>query len=200
MERLYMKIERQVVINKNIIISFVLAIFAYLIDETLGNIALLITVGLLIIYRDPSRTIKREDTEILSICDGRVDTIDNHDNKIDIYFKVDMCNTHILRAPIDGKINIINQVHGLNLNPNSYKASILNSSIDLELANLKINFLSGLCNNTIDIASGDVVKGDKIGMFLDGVIKITLDKNDIKLNINIGNKVKAGQTVIAFKK
>jgi len=187
-------------INKNIIISFIVAIIAYFIDETLGNLALIVTVGLLFIYRDPSRAIKREESEILSICDGRVDAIDTKENNIDIYFSVNMCNTHTLRSPIDGNIKVTNQVHGLNLNPNSYKASKLNSSLDINIDSLNINFLSGLCNNSLEITTGKVVKGDTIGTFLDGIIKMTLNKNDIKLNINIGDKVKAGQTVIAFKK
>lgn len=188
---------------KPIIISFIIALFSYiLISETLGNIVLIITLVIAYVFRNPERDIMRNDSEILSITDGRVDTIDIKDNTTDIYIDVSILDTHVLRAPFDGNMEVINAKHGLNLNPNSFKATLFNESLDLQFDDLKVNLLSGLCNTKPEIHSAsNLSKGDNIGTFINGVIKITFTNNEkIKLNIEIGDKVKAGQTIIAFKK
>ena len=188
---------------KSIILTFLISIvFSLFISDFLGNLGFLFTLMLLFIYKNPERDTKRDDSEILSIADGRIDTIDFHDKKTDIYINVSICNTHILRAPSDGSFKITKQINGLNLNPNSYKAQNLNSSVTLKFNKFKINLLSGICGSKIYIDNCEhKIKGDRIGLFLNGIIKITLKNTDnIKLNVKIGDKVRAGETVIAFIK
>ncbi|MBT3280729.1 MAG: hypothetical protein HOF69_06890 [Campylobacteraceae bacterium] len=185
---------------KPIVISFILAVLtSSFISDTLGNLLLVVTLFIMFIFRNTKREIKRDGTEILSIIDGTVDAIDKSIETTKVYINVSILDSHILRAPIDAQMISQNHINGLNLNPNSFKATKLNESLDLNFDNINVNLLSGICNNKLDIHSSNVVKGDEIGLFLNGVVTLTFKNKDIKLNINLGDKVKAGQTVIAFK-
>lgn len=206
-----MKVRRKMLNNsfilnsgfKPIIISFIIALLSYmLISETLGNIVLIITLVIAYIFRNPERDIMRNDSEILSITDGRIDTIDIHNNSTNIYINVSILDTHVLRAPFDSNMEVVNHRHGINLNPNSFKATLFNETLDLKFDDLTVNLLSGVCNTPLDLHSqANISKGDNIGTFINGIIKVTFTDNEkIKLNIDIGDKVKAGQTIIAFKK
>jgi phosphatidylserine decarboxylase len=189
--------------TKPIALVFAASVFAYVfVCETLGHVLLLITLLLMYIYRNPERDIKRNDSEILSICDGTVNTIDVFENHTDIYINVSILDTHILRAPMDGDIKIVSKRFGLNLNPNSFLATKLNESLRLRFENLDIEFLSGFFNSKIHIDSQhNLIKGDKFGSFLNGIIKLRFEHNEnIKLNVKIGDKLQAGKTIIAFNK
>ena len=176
-----------------LILSIVLALF---ISSFLSNIVLLLILFTLFIYRNPSRHIFENSTSILSPIDAKVIAIDYINGKQKIYCKVNLCNNHIVRAPQSGTIKINKYQHGLNLNPNSYKASILNEQIVIKFNNLKLKLISGVCNHTIEyIDKSDIKQGGKIGLFLEGIAIITL-KTSLPLMVKIGDKITAGQTII----
>ena len=151
------------------------------------------------IYRNPSRHIFENSKSILSPIDGKIIAIDCVDGKQKIYCKVNLCNNHILRAPQSGNFKIKKYHHGLNLNPNSYKANILNEQITIKFKNLKLKLISGICNQTIEYSEKtEAMQGENIGLFLDGIAIMTVKEN-FSLMIDIGDKVTAGQTII-FKK
>jgi len=187
---------------KAILIALILSILVGLIiSDTLGDIGLLITLFLVFIYRNPYRHVYENTTSVLSPVDGTVTAIDNVDGKQKIYIKVNLCNTHVVRAPITGEFKIKNKQNGLNLNPNSYKASLLNAQTTLKFKNeqLSIKFLSGMCNSKIDLKNGsNVSQGEELGLFLDGNVIIST-KHDNDLSIKIGDKLKSAQTIL-FKK
>ena len=185
---------------KPIIISLVIVLLLQLfISSFLSNIVLVITLFLVFIYRNPSRHIFENSKSVLAPIDGKVMSIDYVNGKQKIYCKVSLCNTHILRAPQSGNIKVKKYQHGLNLNPNSYKANVLNEQITLKFNHIKLKLISGICNtNIIEIEDKTVCQGEDMGIFLDGIVEMTI-KDDYKLLVKIGDKLTSGQTII-FKR
>ena len=97
---------------------------------------------------------------------------------------------------MNSNVKIRNHQYGLNLDPNSYKANILNEQISFKFNNLKLKLIAGICSPKIDFENNAEVKqGDPIAVFIDGIAIITI-KEDSNLVIKLGDKLKAGQTVI----
>jgi len=69
----------------------------------------------------------------------------------------------------------------------------------LKFDDIKVKLISGLCNNKIKrIPNRNVIQGEKITVFLDGLVIISIDEKS-KLMVNIGDKLISGQTVL-FKR
>lgn len=185
---------------KYIIALFIIAIITSLLDfEILSAILYLLTFFTLFIYRNPNRVIFKNENAILSPVDGKVSAIDIEDGKKIIYCKVTPCDTHIVRSPSDTTIEIKSYKNGLNLNPNSYKASLLNDQIVFKLSNLELKLISGICNPKIDYTEDkNVLQGEPIAVFIDGLAVITVE-NSIQLDVSIGDKLTAGQSVLFSK-
>ena len=185
---------------KTITITFVIAVALMLfISDCLGYIGILIGLALLFIYRDSSRHIFNNTTSVLAPIDSTVSAIDHANGKYKIYCKVNLCNNHIFRAPVDGEVKVKKYRRGLNLNPNSYKASLYNEQTVLKFSDLKIKLISGLCNHKMKrVKECNVSQGDKISVFLDGLVIITVPSN-YDLSIKIGDKLTSGQSIL-FKK
>ena len=178
------------------VIAIVLMVFIY---DCLGYIGIIIGLALLFIYRDSSRHIFTNTSSVLAPIDGTVSAIDHEKGKYKIYCKVSLCNNHILRAPIDADVKIKKFRRGLNLNPNSYKASLYNEQTVLKFSDIKIKLISGLCNHKMKrVKECTVAQGDKISVFLDGLVVITVPEN-YDLEIKIGEKLTSGQSIL-FKK
>ncbi len=185
---------------KYIISIFIVAIITSLFDlEILSTILYITTFITLFVFRNPNRVIFKNKNAILSPIDGKVSAIDVVNGKKIIYCKVSPCGTHIVRSPSDTNIKIKNKINGLNLNPNSYKANILNEQITFKFANMKLKLISGICNPKIEYTEDtNVLQGEQVAVFIDGLAVITV-KNSIQLEINIGDKLTAGQSVLFTK-
>jgi len=185
---------------KSITITFVIAVSLILfISDCLGYIGIVIGLVLLFIYRDSSRHIFKNTSSVLAPIDATVSAIDHENGKYKIYCKVGLCDNHILRAPIDAEVKVKKYRRGLNLNPNSYKASLYNEQTVLKFSDIKIKLISGLCNHKMKrVKECNVDQGDKISVFLDGLVVITVPEN-YDLTIKIGEKLTSGQSIL-FKK
>jgi len=185
---------------KNIIVIFAVSIFLSLfISDCLAYLGFALGVFALYVYRDNYRHIFSNTQSVLAPIDSTVTAIDSVDGKYKIYCKVSLFNNHILRAPISTNMKIKQHRRGLNLNTNSYKSSLYNEQIVLKFDDIKIRLISGLCNNKMKRINGsEVTQGDKISVFLDGLVIITVDDKE-ELNIKIGDKLTSGQTIL-FKK
>ena len=183
-----------------ILIALAISVFVVVfISTSLGKVLLLFTFFLIFIYRNPSRYIFQNTQNILSLVDGKVSAIDKVDDKYKIYCKVNMCNVHTVRAPIDSTIKVIEHKHGQHLNPYSYKAKLFNEQLKLQFDDMEVEFISGICNGNINLPSKlEVKQGDDILTFLDGLVIITIDTK-YTLEVDISDKLVAGQTVL-YKK
>lgn len=185
---------------KPLILLLSLAIILELfISSFLSSIILIVMLFTIFIYRNPSVHIFENSHSILSPIDGKVIAIDYINGKQKIYCKVSLCNKHTLRAPQNGSFKIKKHNYGLNLNPNSYKANILNEQVIIKFKNLKLKLISGICNQNIEfIENRKVTQGENIGLFVEGIAIITV-KQESLLMVKIGDKLTAAQTII-FKK
>jgi len=185
---------------KAITITFVIAIALMIfISDCLAYIGFVIGLVLIFIYRDSSRHIFKNTSSVLAPIDGTVSAIDHENGKYKIYCKVGLCDNHILRAPIDADVKVKKYRRGLNLNPNSYKASLYNEQTVLKFSDIKIKLVSGLCNHKMKrVKECNVSQGDQISVFLDGLVVITVPEN-YDLIIKIGDKLTSGQSIL-FKK
>ncbi len=178
------------------VIAIVLSIFGI---EFFSTIFYLITLLTIFIFRNQERLIFKNKNSILSPIDGKITAIDIVNGKRKIYCKVTPCNTHVVRAPSDTNIKIKNQKNGLNLNPNSYKATILNEQITFKLSNMKLKLISGICNTKIEYTENTTAEqGEPIAIFIDGLAIITLKEN-INIDLKIGDKLTAGQSILFTK-
>lgn len=182
-------------------VSFVVTVFFYLIDlEFLGFLFLLVTLFIGYIFKNKSRHIYANTTSILSPIDGKVIAIDNSHGKTKLYCKVNLFDDHIVRAPIASDLQVKKFQHGINLDPNSVKSKLLNEQIVLKFDDLKIRFISGLCNIALHKPDETISyqQGDSLFTFIDGIVIITIKHNN-NLAINIGDKLLSGQTIL-FKR
>lgn len=164
--------------------------------DCLSIILYIVTIALIFMYRNPERTVHTNQNEFLSPVDGSVNSIDIKDEKKYIYIDVSLCNVHLLRSPIDADLKVKDHIKGLNLPAFKYKAKKLNERMTLDFGKLKVKLLSGLFNTELKFKDMDhLSKGERIGAFLNGTVMIELE-NDEKLFVKIGDKVKAGETVL----
>ena len=177
-----------------LLISLFLNIF---ISDTLGNIGFVLTLALIFIYRNPSRTTVNNKEMILAPIDGTISAIDISKNKYKIYINVNLCNTHLLRAPIKSKFKTKSFKNGLNLKSTSYKAKLLNTQAVIKFDDIKVKLISGICNSDIILYENAKVEAtQEVGVFLNGLVILELPRS-CNINVNLNEKVYAGLTQIA---
>lgn len=155
----------------------------------------------LIFFRDPERHIKSSDDAILSPADGRIMEITS--NKISIYLS--LFDVHVNRSPVSGLVDSIKYTSGKYMPAFLKKASAVNEN----------NLISIITNNGINIMvrqvagifarrivcyckKGDYLKqGDRIGMIRLGSCVQVYVPDNTTINVVNGDRVKAGETVIA---
>lgn len=185
---------------KYILIALGLSVLTSLfICDTLAIFGYIITFILLYAYRNPNINFYNQDTKnIFAPIDGRISAIDYSKNKYKIYIDVGLFDAHILRAPKSSTFKIKAFTHGINLCSDTYKAKLLNTNATLKFDDIKIKLLSGICNP--EIVLYDTLKEVKttqaVGVFLQGNILIEIPRK-YKLKINLNDKVKAGQSILA---
>ena len=133
---------------------------------------------------------------ILSPVDGTIMAIDIVHGEYSIYCDVGLFDGSSLLAPVDGSLNIKSIIRGINLSCDTYKARQLNQRAIVEFPHVTLGFLGGVCSSKIKLDSKEEVKQcEKFGKFNNGVVLIKFSLQ-IDLTIQIGDKVKAGQTII----
>ena len=132
---------------------------------------------------------------IVSPVGGRVEAIDYIDNKTKIYIKVSLCSNFKAIAPQDSSMEVIKFQRGLNLDPFSYKAKLLNEQISLQFESCRVDFISGMCNKSINfIDNSTVYRTQKLGIFFHGLVVLSLDSST-KIDLKILQKIKAGDII-----
>ncbi len=180
---------------KSIYISFAATIFSFLfLCNFITTVLLLLTLFLVYIYRN-NLTSKSSTDALVSIIDGKVFAIDKSKENTSIYIEVGLLDSHILIAPKDASFKKVYQKHGLNLSQFSYKAKELNSKTILSFDDISVELYEGRFNISHDfIDNCDVKQYDKIGLFIDGIVKIVVPSST-NISLKLGQKLKAGETL-----
>jgi len=135
-------------------------------------------------------------TNIISPVDGKIQAIDIVKGKYKVYCDVGVFDGNNILAPIDSSMIIKSYTNGLNLSSDTYKAKLLNERVNIKFGDISLKLLGGVCNSKIKLLKEDTVQqGEKIGKFINGIAIMKLPKYT-DLSIQIGDKIKAGQTMI----
>ena len=155
-------------------------------------------------FRDPFRVIPNDSGLIVSAADGRVTRIDTTDEGKNVSVFLSPLDVHINRSPIEGTISKIEYIHGRKIPATRDNASFENerNSLTIENENIKV-----ICTQIAGVLARRIVCWNKAGDHLSrgekfGLIKFSsrtdlLMPNSVELCVNVGDRVKGGETVIA---
>lgn len=188
--------------------SILISIFYF----ELSWLAWLITIFILQFFRDPPRVIPQENEAIISGADGKVIAIEKVDDpyyarkaiKISVFMNV--FNVHSNKAPCEGRIIEKNYFPGKFLNAALSKASLENErcAIVIERDDKKVVTcvqIAGLVARRIlcyKNTNDKITKGERYGFIRFGSRVDHYLPLEAKVNIELGQKVKNTETIIAF--
>lgn len=171
----------------------------------------LLTIFVLWFFRNPGRTIPTDPSAVISPADGKVIVAEEVNEgrylkekalKVSIFMNV--FNVHVNRAPYRGKVTDVIYNKGKFISANLDKASLDNeqNAVVLDIGNGKrIMFvqIAGLIARRIVcyLKPGDFIeKGQRMGLIRFGSrVDVYLPAGSI-LNVKIGDKVRAGETIL----
>lgn len=156
-------------------------------------------------FRDPHRVSPERDDVVLSAADGKVTRIDETDSGKLVSVFLSPIDVHINRAPIAGKIIKAEYIAGKKGFATTNNASFVNERNSLTIKNDKITVV---CTQIAGIVARRIVCWNKEGDELElgqrfGLIKFSsrtdlLMPPNVELQVNIGDRVVGGETVIAL--
>jgi phosphatidylserine decarboxylase len=165
-------------------------------------------------FRDPDRILVAQHNAVLTPADGKIlairdlETGDNRlgDKAIKISIFMSVFNAHINRIPIAGNISRLAYHPGRFFSANLDKASLHNENnvVTLETDNQKRIILvqiAGLIARRIAcwVHTGDYVHtGQRFGLIRFGSRLEVYLPPDTAISVSVGQKVKAGQTVLGY--
>jgi phosphatidylserine decarboxylase len=168
----------------------------------LSIIGSLLTLFLLVFFRDPERKPAGDEDDAVSPADGRV--LSKNDRTIGIFMNVH--NVHVNRAPLSGTVKEIDYKPGGYI-PASNKDSDVNERNHVKImtdnGSIELTQIAGVLIRRIVsyISEGSQVKrGERIGMIRFGSRVDVIIPEVYVYTVNVGDKVKAGESIIARKK
>ncbi len=167
----------------------------------------LITAFIAFFFRDPNRKCQVKDKTILSPADGKLIEIDESKDYIKVGIFMSLTDVHINRIPVNGTIKDIKHIPGKFLRADLKEASLKNEKNRIILipdgysTPITIVQIAGIIARRIVcwIDKGDkVIAGQRFGLVCFGSrVELYLDKR-CKIIVNLGQKVKAGITIIGY--
>lgn len=192
--------------------AFVTAVLAITGLKLIAVIGLAVTVFICFFFRDPDRVCPDEKNTVVSPADGRIvfaghlekcPYFEGSCQKISVFMSV--FNVHVNRIPFDGKVTGIDYYPGSFVNASFDKASADNERNAVTIAtpdgrSYTVVQIAGLVARRIicGIKVGDdVSRGKRYGMICFGSRLDIYLPVDSKISVSMGEKVKAGFTVLA---
>jgi len=176
--------------------------FVNVLISGLSIIGLLLTLFLLVFFRDPERRPAGDEDDAVSPADGRIISI--NDRTIGIFMNIH--NVHVNRAPLSGTVMEIDYKPGGYI-PASNKDSDVNErnhvKIKTDNGNIELTQIAGVLIRRIVsyISEGSKIRrGERIGMIRFGSRVDVMIPEVYTYTVNVGDKVKAGESIIARKK
>ncbi|RMG20205.1 MAG: phosphatidylserine decarboxylase family protein [Bacteroidetes bacterium] len=207
--------EGKTTIPISILVIALLVAAAYWIHPVLGHVFALAGAVLVFLvfnfFRNPTIQVVEDDTKVLAPCDGKVvvieeveDNIYFNDKRMQVSIFMSPLNVHVNRNPIGGVIKFAKYYPGKYLMAFNPKSSELNeqSYIVAENEKLAVGYkqIAGFLARRIIyyVKEGDVVKqGEEFGFIKFGSRIDLLLPLSSNISVKLGDKVKAGITVVA---
>jgi len=200
------------------LISLGFFIHAYLTQNILTTwLALLfwaITLFIMFFFRDPEREVPPGEKLILSPSDGKIVAIDKipkldflGSSGVKISTFLSVWDVHFIRSPIDGKINYYRYSPGKFKPAFKTQASIENEQAELGIENhfgkVVVKKIAGVLARRIVTylkPQEEALAGSKLGMIRFGSRVELILPEKVELKVQIGQKLKAGETVVGVFK
>ncbi len=166
-------------------------------------------------FRDPDRVIPKDNKSLISPADGKVIVVEKQSGceyligpctKVSIFMNV--FNVHVNRVPFDGIVQKVRYSPGKFINASFDKASIHNERNALIVKTVSggdyaVVQIAGLIARRIVncVKEGEKIrKGDRYGMIRFGSRLDLYLPHDFAVAVHIGEKTKAGSTIIGHMK
>jgi len=197
-----------------IIVFAIITVLVYIFGKPwIAVLPLIITLFMVLFFRDPDRTIPVDKGAFVSPADGKVilikdvyerDYLKAESKEISIFMSI--FNVHVNRAPCEGNVSLIKHSPGKFLVAHKDAASIENENTVMVLegkdGKIFVRQVAGLVARRIvcRVKAGDVLsRGERYGMIKFGSrLDIYLPK-ETEIQVTVGDKVTAGETVIGIK-
>ena len=160
-------------------------------------------------FRDPVRSIPLDKSSIVAPADGKIIRIDQVNdseigegaNRISIFLSV--FNVHVNRVPITSTVKDVKHIPGKFLAAFDHKASDENEKTDILFRGMNITYrvhqIAGMIARRIRCyAEKDLkmVKGDRLGFIMFGSRTDIIFPESVQIEVDLGDKVKGGETII----
>ncbi len=183
--------------------AFFVAMFAILQWWIPAAAFLFICLFMAYFFRDPRRTIPDEPNIVVSAADGRVTRIEETSAGKLVSVFLSPLDVHINRSPIAGTIVDVNYVKGKKIPATSNNASFVNERNSLLIESSEMTVM---CTQIAGILARRIVcwphkgdnleRGQKFGLIKFSSRTDLLLPAEIDIQVNIGDRVKGGETII----
>lgn len=191
--------------------TFITLTFALLGYDLLSLLFLLLTLFITWFFRDPERIGPQDNNSLVSPADGKIILVEESDsskliegNSVKISIFMNVFNVHVNRAPFGGRVEKIIYTPGLFYSADSSKgdlknercATIITSENDDKIAFVQV---AGLIARRIIcwLEPGDTVqRGERFGLIRFGSRVDLHLPTSIQLEVQVGDTVRAGETII----
>ena len=193
--------------------AFITFVFALLNFEYLSIAGIIVTIFICCFFRDPDRVTPDTENAVVSPADGKIvfadvlkDSPYYKEPSIKVSVFMSVFNVHVNRIPYDGRVTAVEYNPGKFFSANLDKASRDNeqNAIFLETEKKqKICFvqIAGLIARRIicKAQTEDIVsRGQRFGMICFGSRLDVYLPADAKLNVSVGDRVKAGSSILGY--
>jgi len=172
------------------------------------GVALVLTVGVALFFRDPERIIPQTPETIVSPADGRVMEIvpeNTQTRRISIFLS--LWDVHINRAPYGGVVRSVVYTPGEFLAAYRQEASLVNEANTVTIADhgreFMVKQIAGVLARRIvcRVRPGDTLeKGQRYGLIRFGSRTDLLLPATAEIAVQVGDVVRGGETILAFLK
>jgi len=178
-------------------------------------ISLAVTLFVCWFFRDPDRDVPKDENSLISPADGKVIIVEKikrceylSEPSIKISIFMNVFNVHVNRIPFDGVVQKVQYNPGKFINASFDKASVHNERNALIIKTTNdIKFvvvqIAGLIARRIVncVKEGEKIrKGDRYGMIQFGSRLDLYLPCDFDVAVRVGQKTKAGSTIIGYMK
>lgn len=193
-------------IGYSVLAFVVFAIFDFDFFEFVSFIAILFFI---FVYRNPERELPAfQESSVVSPIDGVVSSIEEIEDK-EFAYKVEVNSSYldvsVLRVPMDSTLKSFSIKHGARLSQFDSLAKNINENAQLVFEDSNSNKVkvSHMLKQSFDGIKVGVIENQKLsqasryGVMVNGVTTIYLPQN-FRLNISVGNELKASETLIGY--
>lgn len=181
-------------------VAVVLAIAGYLFSPWLSPVAVALGLFVLVFFRDPERT--PPESGFVAPADGKVSVIREEDGRLRVGVFMNVWNVHVNRAPGGGVLRNTEHTAGAH-RPAFSKDSDNNERLRVEFDDHAVVLIAGAFARRIFsyVEPGDdVERGERIGHIAFGsradvLLPVEIERDD--LQVEVGDRVRAGETVLA---